>query len=117
MRLLKLNKIKTKSKNKYGAIKKEVDKIVFASRKEANRYLVLKQLLRCNKITDLQLQVKYTFVLNDKKIGIAYIADFTYTDVETELFVVEDVKGYKTDIYKLKKKLMKAFFDIDILET
>jgi hypothetical protein len=46
-----------------------------------------------------------------------YIADFSYIDLnQTGLQgqigceVVEDVKGFKTDVYKLKKKLVEALY-------
>ena len=45
-----------------------------------------------------------------------YIADFTYTDRKRG-FVVEDVKGKRTDVYKMKKKLMKDIYDISITEV
>jgi hypothetical protein len=42
-------------------------------------------------------------------------ADFVYIRDGQE--IVEDVKGRLTDVYKLKKKLMKACHQISILET
>jgi hypothetical protein len=42
-----------------------------------------------------------------------YIADFTYT--RDGKYIVEDFKGVLTDVFKLKRKLMKAIFNIDIL--
>jgi hypothetical protein len=53
-------------------------------------------------------------ILNGVKI-CSYSADFRYQD-GLEL-VVEDVKGYKTPVYNLKKKMMKAFHSIEIFET
>lgn len=46
------------------------------------------------------MQIKY-------ERAVRYIADFVYTDTMTEKVIVEDVKGYKTDVYKLKRKLFK----------
>lgn len=40
----------------------------------------------------------------------SYVADFTYTDNKTEKLVVEDVKGYRTDVFKIKKKLVEATY-------
>jgi hypothetical protein len=48
-----------------------------------------------------------------------YIADFTYKD-KNGIFIVEDVKSEHTrklKPYKLKKKLMKIIYNIDIKET
>ena len=36
--------------------------------------------------------------------SIKYIADFTY--YRGNLFIIEDTKGMRTDIYKQKKKMM-----------
>jgi outer membrane receptor protein involved in Fe transport len=92
------------------------------SKKESNRYLELKNYQEQGKIRGLELQVKYnlqpSFKINGKTIrAIDYIADFTYTDNTTEELVVEDVKGYKTDIYKLKQKLFTYKYKIEIKET
>lgn len=105
-----------KKKNKYGAKKSIVDGIKFDSKKEADHYISLKLLLNNKKIKDLELQVKYPVFINDKKI-FNYIADFTYTDIETGNKHVIDVKGFKTDIYKLKKKAVEAYYNINILEV
>ena len=45
------------------------------------------------------------------------MADFVYTDVETGETVVEDTKGFRTDVYKIKRKLMLKVHGIKIKET
>jgi len=100
--------------SKYKAVKTIIDGIKFDSKKEAQRYLELKTLQSLNYITGLQLQVKYDLIVNKIKI-CKYIADFKY--FEKGSVIVEDCKGVLTPIYKLKKKLMKAIYNIDILET
>jgi hypothetical protein len=102
--------------SKYGNKREEVDNITFHSRKEAKRYRELKLLLDQGLIGDLLLQVKYPLVVNGMKIA-TYIADFGYVDRRSGGPVIEDVKGYKTPMYNLKKKLVKAIYGIDILET
>lgn len=100
--------------NKYKAVKTVVDNITFDSKKEARRYLALKQLVKFNLISNLELQPRYDLIVNGRKCGF-YKADFRYEeDGET---VVEDVKGVRTPIYNLKKKLIKAIYNIDIFET
>ncbi len=101
-------------RNKYGAVRTEVDGIKFHSKKEAARYLELKELQVSSAISDLRLQVPYKIIVNGALI-CRYIADFVYLQEGKE--VVEDVKGRLTDVYKLKKKLMKACLGIDIYET
>lgn len=95
-------------KSKYGAKKCEYDGIKFDSQKERDRYIELKLLEKRGGITGLQLQVPFvlqdSFEFNGKKIlPIKYIADFTYW--ENGELVIEDVKGVKTDVYELKKKM------------
>lgn len=101
-------------KNKYGNKKTEVDNIVFASKREATRYQDLKVMQREGLITGLTLQPKYPLEINGIKIG-SYIGDFFYT--ENGQRVVEDTKGVKTPVYKLKRRLMLALYGIHIRET
>ena len=100
-------------RNKYGNKKTVVDNITFDSMKEAARYGELKLLEKAGKIDLLELQPKFRLEVNGEKI-CTYIADFQYDDDGHT--VVEDVKGVKTAIYRLKKKLVKAIFGIDIQE-
>jgi hypothetical protein len=86
-----------------------IDNIKFMSKREGYRYLELSLLQRHGRISDLKLQVK--FILH---AGIKYIADFVY--MENGQLVVEDCKGVRTAVYRLKKKLMKAE-GYDIRET
>lgn len=100
--------------NKYKAVKTIVDGIKFDSKKEAKRYTELKILVSSGDIKDLELQPRFDFVHNGVKMGF-YKADFRYT--EDGKIIIEDVKGFKTPMYNLKKKMMKAFYGIDIFET
>lgn len=101
-------------RNKYGARKTKADGITFHSAKEARRYNELKLLQKGNVISDLGIQPKFPVMIN----GITcftYIADFSY--VENGKIVIEDVKGQRTQIYRLKKKCVEAYYGIKILET
>lgn len=100
--------------SKYRNVKTVVNGIEFASKKEARRYSELRLLERGGLIQDLELQVKYPLVINGIKVG-SYIADFRYQEGHT--VKVEDTKGMKTPVYRLKAKLMKALYGITILET
>lgn len=102
--------------HKYGARPCVVNGIRFHSRKEANRYAELKLLEKARKISDLQTQVRYSLDVNGVHVAY-YVADFKYFDLDGREWVVEDVKGFATDAYKLKKLLVKALYGIDILET
>lgn len=104
-------------KNKYGAKKVTApDGQKFDSQKEYHRYCVLKLLQRAGKISDLQRQVKFELIpKQDGESAVSYVADFTY--YQNGEFIVEDVKGYKTDVYRLKKKLLLWVHGIRIKET
>lgn len=88
----------------------------FDSQREARRHAELMLLERAGKIRALTRQVKFDIFVNGMKV-CAYKADFTYIDNEKNQHIVEDVKGYATTVYRLKKKLMKAVFDITIQEV
>ena len=118
--------------SKYNAKKTVVDGIVFDSRKEARRYSELKLLESAGHITDLQRQVEYILIPEQrepdtvgKRGGIkkgkvierkcSYIADFVY--IENGETVVEDAKGYRTELYKIKRKLLLERYNIRIREV
>lgn len=106
--------------NKYKNKKVVYNGIKFDSKKEMNYYIKLKKLEKAGKIKDLRLQVPFvvleTFKLNDKTYKkTKYIADFVYSDEEGKYHVV-DTKGVRTDVYKLKKKLMAWKYGIEIEE-
>ena len=101
-------------RQKYGNKKTELDGIKFDSQREAVRYGALKLLVTAGLITDLRLQVPYQITINSVKV-CKYVADFVYIDQGKE--VVEDVKGVKTPVYNLKKKLMLACFGVCISEV
>jgi hypothetical protein len=98
-----------------------VNGIKFDSLREAARYRRLKEMEEAGLIGELQLQVSFVlagaviFADGTKKRALRYVADFTY--VEGGAYVVEDVKGMLTDMYKVKRHLMKAILGIDIREV
>ena len=101
---------------KYGNKKTVVDGITFASKKEANRYCLLKLMERGGLIRDLELQPPYRLEVNGVLV-CKYVADFRYVDAQTGEAVVEDAKGFKTREYNFKKKLVKAVHGIEIREV
>lgn len=114
--LKELDKMKTVRKNKYGNIKTVVDGIRFDSKKEAKRYGHLKLLERAGEILHIEVHPKYRLLVKGEEIG-RYEADFSYWDKKNQSMIIEDCKGVKTAVYRLKKKLMKAIYGIEILET
>lgn len=110
--------------SKYKAKKTVVDGIPFASKKEAGRYQELKLLERAGVIKDLALQPRFLFQDKFKYKGkterkIEYVADFKYLDTKTGRVVVEDTKGYKPEVYKIKRKLFLKKYgeDFEFIES
>lgn len=101
---------------KYRAKRTEIDGHTFASKAEAKRYGELKLMLRANEIEDLRVHPRYPL-----KIGAAhicdYVADFSYIDRRTGDVVTEDVKGFKTPVYRLKRKIFQAVTGREITEV
>ena len=107
-------------RSKYGNRKICVNGLHFDSIKEGSRYVDLSLLQRAGVISDLQTQVPFILIPKQKDSKgrvireVKYIADFVY--MEKGRKIVEDVKGYRTEEYKIKKKLMKFFHNIEIKE-
>ena len=84
-------------------------------KKNGYRYKELKLLERAGLIKDIQLQVKYELQPSFKKNGetyraITYIADFVYKNMKNNAIIVEDTKGYETEVFKIKRKLFEYKF-------
>jgi hypothetical protein len=88
--------------------------IRFASRKEAKKYKELSLMVKAGMLVRVDRQVRYPLIVNGDKICV-YIADFITYDFEGNRKVI-DIKGFLTPVYKIKKKLMKAIYGIDIIE-
>ena len=103
--------------NKYGARKLTApDGQKFDSVKEFHRWGCLRLLERAGRITDLRRQVSFELIpKQDGERACSYVADFTY--YEDGKLVVEDCKGFKTDVYRIKKKMMLWVHGIRIRET
>lgn len=124
-------------RRKYGNTKITVDGIQFDSKREAARYQELKLLELAGVISFLQRQTKFQLIPDQhapsnavytkgprkgqRKPGklleheCSYIADFCY--IQNGETVVEDAKGYRTEVYRIKKKLMLERYGIHIKEV
>ena len=116
-----LNNSITTKQNKYKNKKVQYDEMTFDSKKEYSYYLKYKLMEQAGEIHDLKMQVPFTlietFKLQNKTYRkTIYKADFTFIDKEGKYHVI-DVKGIKTDVYKLKKKLMAWKYGIEIEEV
>lgn len=108
--------------SKYNSEKTERDGVVFDSKREAERYDELKLLQRAGEISELQRQVPFILQEGFRKNGykfspLKYVADFVYKDKNGKT-VVEDVKGFATDVYRIKRKIFEHEFpDLTIMEV
>ncbi len=94
--------------SKYRNTKVEIDGRVFDSKKEANRYLDLREEQRAGTISGLRCQVAFPLTVNGVVVA-SYVADFAYTRDGRE--VIEDCKSVvtrKLPVYRLKAKIMAA---------
>lgn len=124
--------VKQRSGAKYGSRKIAVDGILFDSKREARRYVRLRDLEREGKIANLELQKAFVLIPTQRgpstytKTGkerpgkvieraVTYVADFCYEEGGRR--VVEDVKGVKTKDYVIKRKLMLWVCGIEIKEV
>jgi len=115
-------------KPKHNNIKTQIDGITFDSKAEASRYLILKSHQQQGLISGLERQKRFEIappchLQGRKRPARYYVADFVYLDA-SGTSVVEDVKGKAyggkgrtTEVYRLKRHLMKTLHNIEILET
>lgn len=108
-----------KTLSKYRNIQTEYNGIKYMSKKEADYAAQLdwqrKAKNPSERVVDVEVQVPFQIILNGIKI-CKYLADFRvkYADGREEIV---DVKGVRTDVYRLKKKLVEAQFGIKIIEV
>lgn len=110
-----LNGLPPQTRSKFGNIKTDFNGRTFDSKKEATRAGELELLKKAGEVTEVEYQPEFPVVVNGKKI-CKYIADFrvTYADGHVE---VEDVKGMRTQVYRIKKKMVEALYGIKIIEV
>lgn len=105
-------------KFKYRNIKTVVDGYTFASVKEATYYGKLKMGLFAKEISSVILQPVFRLVVNEQLI-CKYVADFEvkYMDGRHEIIDVKSDITRKNRAYRIKVKLLKALYNIDIVEV
>ena len=106
--------------SKYNNTKVRLGGEVFDSKREYRRWSELRLLERAGLINKLERQVRFRLIDGHKSEDRTerpcdYIADFVY--YEDGKMVVEDCKGMRTDVYKIKRKLMLEKYNISIKET
>lgn len=96
---------------KYGNTKVNLDGYKFDSKMEADRYRYLKNCKANGDIKDFVIHPKFilqpSFVYNGKRISpITYTSDFKVYHNDGTVSI-EDVKGTKTNEFKIKEKMLK----------
>lgn len=104
--------------SKFGNVPVIVGGRRFASKREAARHAQLVLLENGGRIRGLLCQARFRLEVNGQLV-CHYIADFTYEELckSSWMSIVEDCKGFRPPLYKLKKKFMKACHGIEIRET
>lgn len=108
--------------NKYKNTKVEYKGIKFDSIKEMKHYQLLEYLQKIGEIKELKLQVPYELIpkykINNKTVRkTTYIADFTYITTKDDKLHIVDTKGFKTDVYRLKKKMVEYKYGVEVEEV
>lgn len=115
--------------SKYGNRRILIDGVMFDSVHEGKRWAELRLLEKAKEIRNLRRQVPFTLIPKqyDANGNLAereckYIADFVYEEPDKYTpsgwrTVVEDAKGVRTDVYRIKKKLMLKEYGIRIREV
>jgi hypothetical protein len=87
----------------------------YASKKEADYAAKFQALARSGAIRDYREQQQFLIAAGRGQVKpISYVADFVYTDERGRHIV--DIKGFKTPVYRLKKKLLFLLHGIEIEE-
>lgn len=108
-------------KNKYNNRKVRADGKVFDSKKEFDRWCVLKLMMKSGEIEGLKHHELFTLLppCKNYKRPLQYEADFTYyksSENGGEL-IVEDVKGFRTNLYLVKRRMMSQLLGIEVKEV
>ncbi len=98
-------------RHKFHAKPTELDGIIFPSKKEAKYYSELKLRQKSGEVLFFLRQTPFHL-----PGGVKYVCDFTEFLSDGSVQFV-DVKGMKTDMYVVKKKIVEAIFPIEITEV
>lgn len=100
------------------------DGFKFDSNHEKDQYLIYKYQKKAGQILDFKMQVKFILIDTQKdpitkkvlERRMSFYADFVVDELDGSKTVI-DAKGWKTEVYKIKKKLMLYFHGIRIKEV
>ena len=92
-----------------------IDGFWFGSGAEARRYQELRLMEAGGLISNLVVHPPFPIYVGGDEI-CTYVADFKYKKPNGNT-VIEDVKGFPTEVFKLKRKLFEALYKTNLLVT
>lgn len=97
--------------SKYNSRRVSIDGYTFDSIRESQRYSELKLMEKAIEIINLEvhptIELQPVFTYRGKQIrAIKYEADFKYFSYIDGVIIYEDLKGYETQMFKLKWKML-----------
>jgi hypothetical protein len=110
---------KARKRGKYNAIRTETsDGFFHASKKEAARWVFLRDLEDKEVISELERQIRFPLHVQGVRIG-TYVADARYVVARTNERIVEDTKSKATitALFRRNKKHMKIEYGVDVKEV
>lgn len=114
---------RVRQRRKYANVPTTIGELKFDSAAEANRWQELQLIAKAGHIRDLRRQVPYDLIPAQKRPSggteraCRYVADFVYAEAPSWRTVVEDVKGFATPEYRIKRKLLLWLHGIEVKET
>ena len=105
--------MRIKARSKYHAKRVHLDGYLFDSQAEAKRYAELKLLERAGEISRLKVHPRTRVEINGTHICDVE-ADFGFYDEVKEITRYIDVKGMDLALSRLKRKLVKALYAMEI---
>jgi|SRR5690606_10790449 len=101
-------------RSKFRNVPVVIDGIRFASKREGAYYCELKLREKAGEVGGVELQRRFALLGKDGMLICTYVADFCFWDHVEDRFRCIDVKGVETDVFKIKRKLMKSCLGIDV---
>jgi Protein of unknown function (DUF1064) len=118
-----------KKAHKYKSVSVQTPDGKFDSIGEYNRWMQLKIQQKAGIISDLKRQIRIPLVgrndnpvilesiVKKRKRQSVYIVDFMYFDEEKKRTIIEDFKGVDTKLSQLKRAIVSAMLDADVIIT
>lgn len=100
----------SETRAKYNARPVTIDGYRFDSTAEYRRFQALILMQQAGEILDLKVHPRFEILRGFMRDGVKYRptfyeADFQYVDCSDDEIIVEDVKGARTPLYLLKRKM------------